>query len=282
MRLPHAISGLGAVAGRYDALLCDAWGVIHDGRRVFDGVEAALTRFRRERGPVVVLTNAPKPSSLIPSQLDRIGLSREAYDAVVTSGDATRAEIARRIAGRCATIGWDSDDALYDGLRLNPAPIADADYIVCTGVPEAFLDDPERLAPSLEAPALRAAPMICANPDMVVRWRGELVWCAGKIAEIYARLGGPVTYCGKPHPTVYELALGFLRGLGPSDLPAARVLAVGDGAATDMLGANNAGCGSLFIVGEQGIVDGAGDEAVAESLARAGATADYHMTGLRW
>src|SRR5688572_28750521 len=77
---------------RYDALFCDLWGVVHNGVRVFESAAAALVRFRESGGRVVLLTNVPKPRAPIPLQLDRLGVPRAAWDAIVTSGDAIRAE----------------------------------------------------------------------------------------------------------------------------------------------------------------------------------------------
>ncbi len=290
MEHPTHIERFGDIAPRYDAALCDAWGVIHNGRRLFDGVEAAMTAFRRERGPIVILTNAPKPSSLIPGQLDRLGLSRDAYDAVVTSGDVTRAAIARMGDRAAHAIGAAFDEVLFAGLDIDFAPLAAAGYIICTGLAEAGPSEPEDYRAVLADAAARRLPMICANPDIVVRWGDALVWCAGAIARVYEDLGGPVIYAGKPHGPIYELAFDALadaRRTGASDERAApareRTLAIGDGPATDIKGASDHGLDALFIYGSGGVNDGDGDAvAIAQRLAQADARARYAMRGLVW
>ena len=277
------LDGLAAMAGRYDAILCDAWGVIHNGRALFPGVAEALMRARAEIGPVIVLTNAPKPAHVIPGQLDRLGLPRDAYDGVVTSGDVTRAEIAARVPGRAHFIGWGSDDVLFEGLAIDFTDLDRADFIICTGLPEDGPAEPEGYRPVLAAAAARGLDFICANPDIVVNWRGALMWCAGALAREYAGLGGRVIYAGKPHPPIYDRALDAIAAIGGEPVPRSRVLAIGDGAATDILGANDAGLDAVFIVGAGGVHEGAPSlEAADESLAAAGAQALGVMERLTW
>ena len=204
---PRFIDSLSEIASAYDALLCDAWGVIHDGVRLFPGVGEALTEFRRTRGPVLVLTNAPRPSAVIPGQLDRIGLPRAAYDGVVTSGDATRAAIAAMLPKPAFKLGPEKDDGLYEGLDVTFAPLEAAAFIICTGLFDDQRETPADYQGLLQRAAARGLPMICANPDVVVNWGGRMIWCAGALAEIYEALGGAVIYGGKPHPPIYEVAI---------------------------------------------------------------------------
>jgi HAD superfamily hydrolase (TIGR01459 family) len=280
---PRFIKGLSAIAARYDALLCDAWGVIHNGVRVFAGVGEALTEFRNQRGPVIVLTNAPRPSHVIPAQLDRLGLPRSAYDSIVTSGDATRAAIEAFLPRPAYRLGPDKDDALFEGLKIDFAPLDRAGFIICTGLVDDARETPDDYATLLKAAAARGLPMVCANPDKVVRWGGRLIWCAGALAEIYEGLGAEVVYGGKPHAPIYALANRRIAEIAGRPIDPARILAVGDGVSTDILGANRAGCGVLFIAGEDGVHDGPADEAsIARTLAGAGARADFIATGLVW
>jgi HAD superfamily hydrolase (TIGR01459 family) len=276
---PSRIEHLAEIASAYDALLCDAWGVIHDGVALFDGAADALLNFRRRRGPVVILTNAPRPARIIPAQLDRLGLAREAYDAVVTSGDATRAEIGKRGGQPAFRIGPEKDDAFFDDAPVNFTPIEDAQFIVCTGLIDDHNEEPEDYRDLLQTAAARALPMICANPDVVVRWGGRLIWCAGALAQIYERLGGTVIYGGKPHPPIYDLALSRIASLLGAAPERSRVLAVGDGLETDIRGANAQGFGAVYVAGAGGVHDGASDAQAA--LAAAGAEA-HVMERLKW
>jgi HAD superfamily hydrolase (TIGR01459 family) len=277
------IDRLSDIAETCDALLCDAWGVIHDGVRVFPGAAEALTEFRRSRGPVVVVTNAPRLSAIIPPQLDRLGLPRSAYDAVVSSGDATRAAIERRLPQRAFKLGPAKDETLYSGLAIEFAPLDKAEFIICTGLVDDAREKPEDYAGLLAEAAARRLPMICANPDILVRWGGRLVYCAGALAEIYLRLGAEVIFGGKPHPPIYDLALQAVDRAAGRPIAPSRVLAVGDGAATDIAGANRIGLPALYIAHEGGVHEGDTDaQSIAQALDRAGAKADFAATRLAW
>ena len=121
--MTEIIASIDAIAPRYDAFFCDVWGVIHNGRTHFPAAAAALQRVRRQGKAVILLTNVPKPRGPIPGQLDRLGFPRDAYDAVVTSGDAIRVELAERAPGPMFRIGpYDYDRALWEGLGLVEAP----------------------------------------------------------------------------------------------------------------------------------------------------------------
>lgn len=255
MQRINFIDGIEDIAQGYDAMACDAWGVIHNGRALSPGVSEALISFREKRGPVVIVTNAPKPSSLIPAQLDRIGLPRGAWDAIVTSGDATREEIRARLPAPAFAIGPAHDDALYEGLGVAFAPLEKAGFIVCTGLDEEIGSEPEDYRALLSDAAARDLPMVCANPDIVVNWRGKLAWCAGAIAEVYESLGGSVSYGGKPHPPIYRLVRAAIDAAAGAPVDEGRILAVGDGLGTDIRGANKAGLDALLITGADGILD---------------------------
>lgn len=279
IRVIHSLSD---IAERYDALLCDAWGVIHDGVTLFPGAADALTAFRETRGPVVILTNAPRPSSVIPPQLDRLGLPRNAYDAVVTSGDATRAAIIARMGKPAFRIGPAMDDPLFEGLAIDFRPLEEASFIVCSGLDDEEREEPEAYRSLLTRAAERRLPMVCANPDIVVNWGGRIMWCAGALGELYAALGGEVIYGGKPHWPVYELALKEIdNARGPT--ARGRILAIGDGLKTDIKGANDHGFDALLIAGEGGVHEGAKDAAaIAAQLDKAGLRAVAAAEALRW
>ncbi len=283
MPAPRFIENLFAIASAYDALLCDAWGVIHDGVRLFPGVDEALIEFRRARGPVLILTNAPRLSGVIPGQLDRLGLPRAAYDGVVTSGDATRAAIAALLPGPAFKLGPEKDDGLYDGLDVTFTELDAAEFIICTGLFDDQRETPEDYRALLERAAARRLPMICANPDIVVRWGGRLVYCAGALADVYETLGATVIYGGKPHSPIYDVAFKAISSCAGRVIERRRILAVGDGVRTDIAGANAQGIDALYIAGEGGVHHGAADDAaIIAALAGGGAHAAYAARGLVW
>ncbi|MGR7996001.1 MULTISPECIES: TIGR01459 family HAD-type hydrolase [unclassified Xanthobacter] len=246
---PPLISGLSAIIGDYDLILCDVWGVIHNGVAAFPAACAALTQAREGGRTVVLVSNAPRPNSAIVTMLDGLGAPRSAYDAIVTSGDVTRAQLAAHPGARVFHLGPDRDLSTYDGLDLTLSPAEAADLVVCTGLFDDNVETPADYADMLAAMKARDLPFICANPDLVVERGDRLVYCAGAIAEAYEALGGRTTYCGKPHRPIYDTALAVATALRGGPVASARVLGIGDALRTDIAGANGAGFDSLFIAG---------------------------------
>ena len=242
-------------------MLCDAWGVVHNGVDLFPGAAEAMIEFRKTRGPLIILTNAPRPSSIIPAQLDKLGLPRDAYDEVVTSGDATRAEIAARLPAPAYRIGPDKDDALFEGLAIEFSPLRDAGFVICTGLEDDQNEEPESYRDTLADAAARGLTMVCANPDIVVNWGGRMIWCAGALAQIYEQLGGEVVYGGKPHAPIYRIAMEAINKARGGAVEPSRILAVGDGLATDIAGANRHSVDALLVAGQGGIHEGVTDAA---------------------
>jgi HAD superfamily hydrolase (TIGR01459 family) len=244
------IPGLAAVADRYDLVLCDVWGVIHNGRESSADACAALVNFQRRGGKVVLISNAPRPSSAVIPQLDALGVPREAWSAFVTSGDATRSLLSAMAPGPVWKIGASWDEPLYAGLPLDFAGPEAAAFISCTGLEHDETETPEDYRDRLMIAAARGLPMVCANPDRQVHRGSQLIWCAGGIADLYEALGGgPVTMAGKPYAAIYELALDQAQRLTGASVDPARVLCIGDGAPTDLAGANRQGLDVLFVAG---------------------------------
>lgn len=278
------LNNLDDVADQYDAVFCDVWGVIHNGRRLYPGAAEALTRFRAAGKNVILLTNIPAPRGPVPAQLDRLGFPRAAYDVIVTSGDAIRAELGARAPGPFYKIGPPRDASLWEGLGLKQAPLADAAFVAISGLNDDH-EEPEVYAEVLAAARARDLAMLCANPDIVVRVGDDLMWCAGAVARDYAKLGGKVIMAGKPHAPIYDLAFRELEALRGAT-PRARVLCIGDGVITDVRGANDQGLDCLFIAsgmhGEALMTNGALDAAkVDAALAEEGVRARYVAPALR-
>ncbi len=282
---PHIIASLDDVADRYDAVLCDVWGVLHNGRAAYPAASAALQRFRAGGKPVILITNVPKPRGPIPRQLDQAGVPRDAWDAIVTSGDAIRFELAARAPGPMFKIGPDDyDRTLWEGLGLAQSPIDKARFVAVSGLNE-YNETPDDYADILAAAKARDLDLICANPDIVVRVGEELIWCAGALARDYENIGGNVIMAGKPFRPIYDLAFQELEQITGVSADRSRILCIGDGVPTDIAGANAQGLDSLFIAsgmhGEALWTDGAMDAAKVEAaLAIENVAATYAMSEL--
>jgi HAD superfamily hydrolase (TIGR01459 family) len=243
-----------------------------------------LQRLRAAGKIVILLTNVPKPRDSIPPQLDRMGAPRDAWDAIVTSGDAIRAELALRAPGPMLRIGpGDYDRPLWEGLGLQEAPLAQAKFIGISGL---YRDDetPADYVDLLREARSRDLEMLCANPDIVVQFGDRMIWCAGAIARDYEAIGGRVVMAGKPYPPIYELAYRELAQLREG-VEKSRILCIGDGLPTDVAGANGQGLDCIFIAsgmhGEALWTDGQLDKAKAElALDEAEVSATYVMQAL--
>jgi HAD superfamily hydrolase (TIGR01459 family) len=286
--LPRLADSLQSVTRGYDVLLCDIWGVIHNGVAAFPAACDALHRFRAAGGTVILVTNAPRPGDAVIRMLDRLAVPNEAYDAVASSGDVTRAIVASRRDQAVFHLGPERDASIFAGLGVRFAPLEAADYVVCSGLFDDTRETPDDYRAMLAAMRERALFMVCANPDVVVE-RGEaLVYCAGALADVYAGAGGEVLYCGKPHAPIYESALAAAArargGVAPSR---ERVLAIGDSVRTDMKGAAAFGLDCVFVTSAlhaeaYGSRQAPDLGALGETFAAAGVAPKAVMSGLVW
>lgn len=252
--MTRIIERLSEVSANYDALFVDLWGCVHDGQKAFPDAVAALQAYRAKGGVVVLLTNAPRHRASVAEQLKILGVPEDAWDTITTSGDSARAAMYRGVVGqKVFFIGEDRDNTFFDPLNIidNPVeitrvPLDQAEGIVCTG-PFDALADPADLRPQLLFAKQKGLKLLCANPDIVVD-RGDVrEWCAGAVAQLYTEMGGESLYFGKPHPPIYDLARRRLAQV--ARVADDRILAIGDGIATDIRGAMGEDMDCLFITG---------------------------------
>ncbi len=241
------LTSIAGLAPARDVWLTDVWGVIHNGVTPFAPACEAATKFRLAGGTVILLSNAPRPAPSVVAQLDRIGVPRFAWDAVLTSGDAARALVGAYAGKRVFHLGPERDLSLYDDLGVTLAEPGDADAVSCTGLFDDEIETPADYADLLAELAARNLPMICANPDLTVERGDRIIYCAGALATEYAAKGASVAYAGKPYLPIYDMAFAMIAKLKEKPVPKERVLCIGDGLRTDIQGAAAAGLDSVFI-----------------------------------
>ncbi|MEL6954209.1 MAG: TIGR01459 family HAD-type hydrolase [Pseudomonadota bacterium] len=250
------ISDLAEISARYDAVLCDLWGCVHDGVTAFPEAIAALQTYRAQGGTVLLLTNAPRARAVVAEHLAQLDVPDTAWDVIATSGDSARAAMFQGAVGqRIYFIGeaprdlhfFDPMSLVADAAPIERVALEDAEGIVCTG-PFDPTADPDTLRPQLLHAKTRGLKLLCANPDLVVDRGARREWCAGKVAELYTEMGGESLYFGKPHPPIYDLARQRLMQFG-RDVPDDRILAIGDGMGTDIAGGAGEGIDTLFVTG---------------------------------
>ena len=253
--MTQIIPSLAAISEQYEALFVDLWGCVHNGITALPEAVAALQSYRAHGGTVVLVTNSPRPQVGVEAQLKHFGVPDDAWDSIATSGDSARAAMFQSVVGkRVYFIGLPHDLPFFDPIHVvsNPVEITrvaldEAEGIVCTGPFDGTVD-PTVLLPDLRLAQRNGLKLLCANPDLVVDRGTRREWCAGAVAQLYQEIGGQSLYFGKPHAPIYDLARKRLEALGKS-LPNAAILAIGDGAQTDISGARDASIDALFITG---------------------------------
>ncbi|MCD7059209.1 TIGR01459 family HAD-type hydrolase [Pelagibacterium xiamenense] len=246
--LTGPLPGLSVLTSQYHAILSDVWGVVHNGVAQHEAAVDALTRFRAQGGRVVLITNAPRPRGPIIAQLDALGVSRDAYDGLISSGDATRTLLEGYKGKTIHRVGPEQDDMLFDGLDIAFGDVAEASAVVVTDL-DTDDETPDDYRDRMEAWLARGLPMICANPDKVVEEGDRLVYCGGALADAYEDAGGRVMMAGKPFNPIYEQAKDMLDTAGGRTYAPSRVLAIGDSLRTDAMGAAQFGIDLLFVTG---------------------------------
>jgi HAD superfamily hydrolase (TIGR01459 family) len=241
--------GLSSLAARYDAVLSDVWGVLHNGLAAHPSACDALVKFREEGKHVVLITNAPRPSAPIIAMLDRLGVPREAYDAIVSSGDVTRTMLENYRGKKVHYVGPpEENDALFEGLDLALGPAEQADAVVVTDL-DTDDDTPDMYEERIALWRKRNLPLIAANPDRVVEHGNRIIYCGGAVADLYEAHGGRILMAGKPYRPIYREAQRLAEEAAGRPLERSRILAIGDSVRTDAIGAANYDLDLLFITG---------------------------------
>ncbi|WP_214472755.1 TIGR01459 family HAD-type hydrolase [Mesorhizobium sp. dw_380] len=245
---PEIVGSLEDASKAYSAILCDVWGVVHNGEWHFPAAAAALARARAAGIPVILITNSPRRSADVVAQMSVIGVPLSAYDRVVTSGDVTRDLIAEG-PRKVFHIGADRDLTLYDGLDVELVEEFEAAGVVCTGLFDDEVEKPEDYTDLLRRLRARNLPFICANPDIMVERGERIIWCAGALARDYAQLGGRTLIAGKPYAPIYDVAVKEVAEVLGRPVERSSILAIGDGMMTDVKGAADNGFDVLYVSG---------------------------------
>jgi HAD superfamily hydrolase (TIGR01459 family) len=266
------IADLSALVRRYDVFFVDQFGVLHDGQKAYPGAIEGLERLKASGGTVVLLSNSGRRARPNEERLLRLGFHPRSWDLFVSSGevawrkfDGETAEPGLRPGAKCLLIARDGDRSAVDGLDLDLVEDgAKAEIVLLAGSEgDRFPLDHYR---ALLEPAARArVPLVCTNPDRIMLGMSGPTFGAGRIAEVYAELGGTVEWIGKPYPEIYRAALDLV-GNPPLD----RVVGIGDSIEHDIVGAANAGIASALV--RSGIL---------ADLDRAGLEALYRQHGVR-
>ncbi len=276
------VSSIADLAASAEAWIVDIWGVMHNGARAHPAAGAACREFRKRGGIVMLLSNAPRPFVNVVPHMTSLGVDPEAYNGGVTSGDATRDMIADWQGKRLLHIGPDRDRSLFEGYDVELSKADAADVIICSGLYDDSKETPADYADLLAGLAKRRIPMICANPDILVERGEEIIYCAGALAADYEKFGGSVAYAGKPHAPIYDRTLREIARVKGRDVPREKIICIGDGLETDLLGAYKAGFRSVFIASPIFVPEGLNDSVLAKLFAPRPFAPIAAMSALTW
>jgi HAD superfamily hydrolase (TIGR01459 family) len=253
--MPSIVNTFADISNQYDVAFVDLWGCMHNGITPFQASVDAMQSYRERGGKVVLVTNSPRPWDSVAQQLLDMGMA-PCWDAIATSGDSARAAMFRGFVGSKIWFMGETprDDDFFKPLNIidNPVdiqkvPLDKADGIVCCGPFDTQADlDVNR--PEFLYAKTKGLKLLCANPDIIVDRGESREWCAGALAALYTEMGGESLYFGKPHPPIYDLARRRYAALTDS-MSDPRIIAIGDGIRTDILGAQQEDIDSLFITG---------------------------------
>jgi len=243
--MARKITDLDQLTDSADILLCDVWGVIHNGVNPFPLSVEALKAARQRGQTVVLITNSPRPAAGVIRQFETIGVDPECWDDIVTSGDVTR-QLVQDAPRALYFLGPERDLALVEGLDVDLVEPDAAAAVLCTGLFDDEVETAQDYRSLLDGFRARGLPFICANPDRMVERGDRLVPCAGALADLYVELGGETRIAGKPHAPIYREAMARVRAIRGNADPA-RTLAIGDGVQTDIHGALDNGLEAVFI-----------------------------------
>jgi HAD superfamily hydrolase (TIGR01459 family) len=242
-----------SLSADYPVWLCDIWGVVHNGLKGYEAAAHALSLHRKQGGIVILVTNAPRTSQDVVRHLNNLKIPPQSYDRVVTSGDVTQTLVKDRARGKVYYLGPPRDLSMFAGQSVKKVSLPEAHAVLCTGLVNDDVETPDDYADLLSRMKELNHPMICANPDKMVRKGDRLMYCAGSLAEKYSNMGGTVFMAGKPYEPIYSLALQIAGTIAAREIEKSKVLAIGDGPETDIKGAADFGIPVVLIA--DGVTD---------------------------
>jgi HAD superfamily hydrolase (TIGR01459 family) len=242
------INNFSEICEKYDSVICDIWGVIHNGQELFSSSVDCLYNLKNKGYPVILVSNAPRPGEEIKLMLEKMGLEKNCYDKIITSGDLTQKILNDGSLGQnCYHIGPDRDLKIFDGVGVKRVSFDESDFIFITGLFNDEQEDENTYLPLLEESKKRKLKLLCANPDIWVQRGNDLIPCAGAISKKYESIGGEVINIGKPFQPIFDEAIKNIDNLGQGKFSS--TIVIGDGIDTDIKGANDYKLDSLLTLG---------------------------------
>ena len=231
-------NGLKSIIENYDLFFIDLWGVVHNGVKLNEKAIDVLAKISEAKKKYILLTNAPRPNSIVKIFLEKMGMNKNMRENVYTSGEAALSYLKKNFQKQSFYhIGPPRDfDLFIDFKNKKTQDISKSNYLLCTGLNDNH-DQDLNYYKGLFVNSI-SKKMICTNPDLIVDRGGKREYCAGSVAMVFEKLGGKVVYFGKPYPEVYNQSTTSNNK---------KVIAIGDNLNTDIKGAINMNYDSLII-----------------------------------
>ena len=248
--MTEIIKNLNSISQKYNVILCDLWGCLHDGRKKFPDALSAIKKSKYHGAKIILLTNSPRTNRFVKKQISDIGILEDSYDDIITSGDASLSVVEKKFLGnKIFHIGPKRDMSFFSELKnhkeIERVNLNCATGIVCTGLFDEINENPNDYIEILNFSFKNKLKFLCVNPDIKVNFGDKKLWCAGSLAQLYLKIGGDVIFCGKPHQKIYNLAIKRISK--KYNLNKKKILCIGDGLNTDIMGGINQGYDTLFV-----------------------------------
>jgi len=253
MQIHNSLKNINQIINKYDAFIIDIWGVLWDGIEAYKYAKLTLKKLKEKNKNIVLLSNAPRRAKTVSDKLNSIGINNNLYDYIVSSGEVCREECLSNnkklylLGKNYYFIGQETDRDITENLEIKEVSSLDKSSFLLVCGTRNFDHNLSNYKKELNEALKYNLPLVCANPDkVVIRQNGQLITCAGILADYYQNNGGKVFRYGKPFEAMYKKSFNILKSLN-TKLALDRVLVIGDSLETDILGANNNKLNSLLI-----------------------------------
>jgi HAD superfamily hydrolase (TIGR01459 family) len=273
---PIHVTGISALLGRFDHFILDQFGVLHDGVSPYPGALQCLVELKRIGKTTLILSNSGKRSAENEYRLEKLGFASRPWDYFLSSGEVAWRQLASGSAAKtCFLISRDNDRSAIEGLSIGLVESPEEAGVILLTASEGDRFALSHYEELLSSAAQRGVPCLCTNPDRIMLTPSGQKFGAGRIAELYASMGGLVTYLGKPYPAIYEAALSAMDNPDKS-----RVICIGDSVEHDIAGAVSAGLKSALA--RTGIHADVSADLLQREFDHCNARPDYILPGLIW
>ena len=177
------------IAKSYDTYIIDLWGVMHNGIKLNSSAIQVAENLYRLKKKIVFLSNAPRPSDKVRNFLKNLDMNEKFLKNVITSGEAAMLSINKNEYGKLFFhLGPSRDNSVFYNIKENKTDLKSCDFILCTGLFDEHVEDLDYYKLLLLKTQFQKINLHKSRFNSSPGAKEE--FCAGKIAEIFEKLGG--------------------------------------------------------------------------------------------